>query len=209
RLPFQGSVGRVMLEKVRQRPPRLGTIAPTVPPALDDLVDALLDPDPACRPDETAIRREITALRGMPAAAPIATAAPFVGRRRETELLDSVLARRMYDLDVVHVHGPSGIGKTELVRRVLRTVERDASCVVLRGRCYDRESVPYKAFDTIVDALSAHLRELSADEVAALAPADGRALVRLFPVLARIRGLDVGAPLDADPADVRRRAFAA
>ena len=54
----------------------------------------------------------------------------------------------------VYVHGPSGIGKSALVQHFLDGVERRQDLVVLRGRCYEREAVPYKALDGVIDSLS-------------------------------------------------------
>ena len=56
--------------------------------------------------------------------------------------------------------GSSGVGKTALVRRFLAGPRGGtrARCS-LSGRCYERESVPYKALDSLVDRsqpLSAH-----------------------------------------------------
>ena len=65
----------------------------------------------------------------------------------------------------VLVSGPSGIGKSELVRRFLAEVERDAGTWVLRGRCHPEESVPYKAFDALIDALTRRLLAASETEI--------------------------------------------
>jgi tetratricopeptide (TPR) repeat protein len=211
RLPFDGASGSVMLRKARARPPGPRTLCALVPPALDALVERLLDPAPERRPDETEIRTTLTALRGdVPIAresggAPL----PFVGRHTETAVLEAVLERRGTDLDVVHVHGLSGIGKSELVRRTLRRLESAADTIVLRGRCHDRESVPYKAFDTIVDGLSSVVRAFAPEDRHAFVPADSAALVRMFPVLARVPELGRAEPFDAEPTELRRRAFGA
>jgi predicted ATPase len=55
---------------------------------------------------------------------------------------------------VVFVGGESGIGKSTLVGKFLDEVRDAGRAVVLSGRCFERESVPYKAFDRVVDELS-------------------------------------------------------
>jgi hypothetical protein len=84
--------------------------------------------------------------------------------------------------------------------------------VILEGRCYERESVPYKAFDSVIDALTRHLLQLRNSEQAALMPRDVAALARLFPVMDRVPAV-ADAPRrateGADAQQVRKRAFVA
>ena len=88
----------------------------------------------------------------------------------------------------VCVHGPSGIGKTALVQQFLDQVPGDEA-VVLRGRCYEHESVPYKALDGVMDSLSQYLGRLPRTEVATLVPPDALALSRLFPVMLHVEAV--------------------
>ena len=65
-------------------------------------------------------------------------------------------------------------------------MEDDDEVVVLRGSCNDRESVPYKALDSLIDALCSHLRGLDDTDYALWLPDDLGLLVRLFPVMRRV-----------------------
>jgi hypothetical protein len=216
RLPFEGPPARVLLDKAEAAPPPVRALAPAVPPDLAEVVGALLDPEPARRPAATDLLAALARCRARgPRAAECPRRAagdtPFVGRAGERERLEAVRALVQEGRGaVVHVAGPSGIGKTELVRRVVSTLEQDGRTRVLRGRCHPQESVPYKALDAVVDALSRLLVGAEAD-VAALPPDRAAALVRLFPVLARVPGLAGGrAPAaDLEPHEIRRRGFGA
>ena len=112
----------------------------------------------------------------------------------------------------MYVTGPSGIGKTALVRCFVDRLAKREDVVLLSGRCYEHESVPYKALDGVVDSLSHYLTTVPEEVVEALLPADRSALGRLFPVLRRLDALAKPAAHDqemADPRTLRRRAFAA
>ncbi len=180
-------------------------------PELDALRDDILRRDPSLRPGGDEIARRI----GGPVDPPPVTAeggtdpdagAPFVGR--EASL--AILRRAFEDVQrggsiAVRVSGPSGMGKSTLVRTFLDGLG-DGEALILRGRAYERESVPYKAMDSVVDALSRRLMRLDLRPL----PAGADALARLFPVLRRVPALrDLTAPLSEAPHRARGRAFAA
>ena len=52
--------------------------------------------------------------------------------------------------------GDPGTGKSSLVEAFIEQVADDGA-VVLKGRCYEMESVPFKAVDELVDSLVNHL----------------------------------------------------
>jgi predicted ATPase len=108
------------------------------------------------------------------------------------------------------VRGVSGMGKSALVARFLDSV--GASVRVLAGRCYEREAVPFKTLDTLIDALTGALLRLPPAQLAAVLPDDITALARLFPVLRRVPAIAEPATRrfqPADPQELRRRGFAA
>jgi tetratricopeptide (TPR) repeat protein len=61
--------------------------------------------------------------------------------------------------------------------------------LVLAGRCNDRESVPFKAVDTLIDALCARLVAMSDARVQQLLTPDVAILAELFPVLTRVKAI--------------------
>ncbi|MDC0744811.1 serine/threonine-protein kinase [Polyangium mundeleinium] len=212
--PFDGPFADMLRSKERGAPPLLRTVALDTSPVLDELVRALLHPDPRRRAGETEILEALRGAKthrrttGFPAAAP---AAPFVGRDDEKAAL-----RRAYHTThegapaIVHVTGASGLGKTELVKRFLRSID-DGQPLILRGQCHPQESVPYKGLDRIVDALSRYLISLPEDEAAALRPPRAAALMRVFPVLGRVPSLHGAGEteVEVDPQELRAGGFRA
>jgi hypothetical protein len=79
------------------------------------------------------------------------------------------------------------IGKSALVQTFLDRVMQREDVVVLRGRCYEYESVPFKALAGVIDSLSQLLSVLQRSQVDRLLPPDLTALSRLFPVSEGIR----------------------
>ena len=210
RLPHEGSVAQILLKKVTQEAPSLAEQVPGLPTDLCTLCQALLSRDPNERPSGGEILRALGHRDEQVTGETSPTEAPLVGRDDELELLGQALAACGDDAPrVVLLHGDSGVGKSALVATFLDGLEGQA--LVLRGRCYDRESVPYKAVDGLVDALSHHLRQVLPHEVAALLPAGAAQLAQLFPVLRRIPLLDgmaeAFASATADPQEQRQECF--
>jgi predicted ATPase len=111
---------------------------------------------------------------------------------------------------VVSVQGPSGIGKTALVDAFIDGIRENRTAMILRARCYEREQVPFKAIDPVVDALTRFVRTLPVPLTAATLPRDLSALARLFPAVGRLDIIpDVPIKLELDPLEFWKRAFLA
>jgi eukaryotic-like serine/threonine-protein kinase len=207
RAPFLGTFDQVVELKRHVDPEPPVRYAPEAPFELNVLCMELLRRDPRERPEA----HDILAHLGAAARTPRGRAT-FVGREHEQAALDAALAAAP---GAVLVHGASGVGKSALVLRWLRRVSRARQALVLAGRCYERESVPYKALDQVVDALARALCRLDDAQVATLLPRDGLLLAKVFPVLAQVPV--IGAALDAqqgrsrdgDPVAKRGLLFAA
>jgi serine/threonine protein kinase len=187
--------------------------AESLPADLDALRRALLCRDPAERPGGAEIVRRVDEPDPDAAstrAADLETRPSFIGREASLHALRSAFAHVARGASLtVHVAGAPGMGKSALIRRFLDE-ELEGGALVLRGRAYERESVPYKALDSLVDALSRHLMRLDDSGALPPLPAHAPALVRLFPVLRRVPSLrDLAAPSFEEPRSARRQAFAA
>jgi hypothetical protein len=214
-VPFAGTSSQILRRKREADPPAPLEVAPETPSDLSTVCMGLTCRDPQLRLSGADVlralgRRDETAAISHGAAQSIRRS--FVGRTWQLDVLrESFEAARHGRTTAVYVCGPSGIGKSSLVRHFLDHLPAGETVVVLAGRCYENESIPYKALDGVVDSLSNYLASLPTSLVDALVPADAAALARLFPVLGRI----VRVPFtrvsgqDPDPLHLRRRAFVA
>jgi len=193
--PFAGTFNQILLAKHAQTVPHPRDLNASVPEDLDALCMALLQHDPAKRPlGEDVIRvlhkRRMTAASSTKS---VGTRLPvFVGRQREMDwLMEGQADVSSQGLVTLLLHGASGLGKSELLRAAGREMLlKDPRTIILWGRCNERESVSYKAFDGVVDALSRFLTGLSEKEVAQVMPRNVDLLARVFPVLSFLREVD-------------------
>lgn len=168
-------------------------------------------------PEERPTAPEILQRLGRePFTPPVGAAAsrevPLLGRDKHLQFLaEAYAASQRQQAVLVAVHGPSGIGKSALLRHFLDGLREKDDAVILAGRCYEHESVPYKALDPLVDELARYLRSLWRDEAAKLLPQDVGPLTRIFPVLGSVDAVARAARSTSllDPHEVRRQAFAA
>jgi serine/threonine protein kinase/tetratricopeptide (TPR) repeat protein len=214
--PFEGPPLEVLLRKQQREPPAPSTLSRHVPTDLDELCTALLRFDPEARPTGAQVLRML----GVPVASPAMRSHsqtanfPFVGRAPELDTLADAYGDSRRGAVSVLIRGESGVGKSCLVKRFVDVLSLEQNdLVVLSGRCYEREAVPYKALDGIVDALTRFLKRLPAAECSGLTPTKPGPLVQLFPVLRRVGAIASQtknmAPPVLDPLELRSRAFAA
>jgi eukaryotic-like serine/threonine-protein kinase len=214
-VPFRGTYVDVINDKRSADVPPPSTIVSGIPEDIDALCRDLLRRDPLERPSGDEILQRLGLFTPAPEIRKPAPAMPFIGRDRHVRAL-----REAFDASVsgtqttVCVQGISGAGKTSLIRNfVERLRDEIPDLLVLTGRCYQRESVPYKGVDSLVDALHRYLSRLMPHELEVLLPRDMAAAEQLFPILSdvadvvrsRLRGGTTAAP---DPLELRRRAFA-
>ncbi len=187
-LPFEGSGVDILCAKQRQVPAPPSTLVHGIPGDLDRLCCDLLAVDPEKRPTAAQVRERLTKSTQQTTALHSTVGVGFAGRTQEMAiLLAAVELARKGEPRRVLVEGESGVGKTALVEEVLRVLKARADDVlVLAGRCFELEAVPFKGVDGIVDALARHVASLPEADVERLLPRGAALLPRLFPVLGAV-----------------------
>ena len=213
RRPFEGSARRVLQDKVSLDALRV-SVAADVSEEWEAICAGLLAREPGRRWTGSdlldRLERKVTP---VPAGAGRSADRIFVGRETYFALLLEAFAASEGNVpSLVFVHGKSGIGKTSLIEHFLRQLAADSSAVILAGRCYERESVPYKAFDSVVDSLARYMAALPRPEAGELIPRDAAALAQVFPVLRQVEAIASAPQRQAqilDQHELRRKAFGA
>ncbi len=203
RLPFVGPPLEVLARK-REGAPPLPADAAEAGGDLGALVVALLDPDPARRPDGVEVARALGV--AVPPRPPMPR---FVGRVAERALLGTRFAAAREASRAVLVRGPSGIGKSALVSAFVDEA-RGGGALVIVDRCHERVAVPFKGLHGIAADLARHLDEDREARTAALDGPDLGLLIAALPGLAlhgELARAGRGAPHVRDPIERRGRVF--
>jgi len=213
RLPFGGSADEVIHAKMTEVPPSPDSLVEGLPQDLVRLCVALLDQDSAKRPAGREVIRQLSGRVSDSIDGPDLNRPRYlIGRSRHRRVLESLFASlNQGQTESVFVFGRTGTGKTTLIRSFLDELIEKDDAVVLDGRCYERESVPYKALDSLIDALARYLKGLPTREAESLLPRDVAFLARVFPVLQSVEAVARArrrAPEMPDQQELRRRAFA-
>ena len=224
RCPFDGALLEVLLKKQAEDPPAPIDISPYADRGLSELCMQLLRRDPAQRPTGAEI---LARLGVVPGKRTLAQTGRFpsvgsnvkgvLGRDAELQILDHAYTQMLKGrLAVSMVQGTSGIGKTSMIETFIehRLTSRPSSSppLVLRGRCHEREALPFKAFDSVVDSLTYHMTKLSDDELSYALPDGILHLSEIFPVLRRLKLITherYAVPPLRDAKELRNRAFVA
>ena len=218
---FQGDALEVLIAK-QMAAPTLDSPVVNVPAALRCLVENMLEPDPNRRPpgsEISAVLSDCVTISEDSSTSPVwlsNQAYPdddFVARDKELDSLQQAYVSACQGgAKLVEIVGPSGIGKTALVKRFLAGLSPD-NTLVIEGRCLPNEAIPYKAFDAVIDELINYWLNLPEDAAKDILPSDdAAALAVLFPELRRISVFEqrVETPVTSgDPRSQRVAAFTA
>ncbi len=186
RLPFAGSDQDVLEDKITCLPQTPDAAAPS---DLAQLCMELLQTEPAAR---TSMSDALARLGAIPSAtARFAEDDFFVGRCEELAFLQQAFVESRAGRAVtVVLEGESGIGKSHLARELVKRCQAQTeTLIVLQGKCYEQESVPYKGLDGVIDELSRTLANLEPELMSELLPPDIALLKALFPVLEHVKAI--------------------
>jgi len=215
--PFVGSSQQILADKRAKNPVDPRRLQAHLPDDLCQLAIECLAIDPHQRPSDGVERLRACAVATTTiarASVRPSTAIPFVGRATHLECLDQAWHSlvRGRSGTVVLLRGPSGMGKSALIDRFVARLPTN-DLLLLRSRCYQHESVPFKAIDGLADAIGEYLQDTPEEELARLLPDGLQYLARLFPALRMIPRIELKVEADSsaqlDPHEQRRRGFQA
>ncbi|MEE2755984.1 MAG: serine/threonine-protein kinase [Myxococcota bacterium] len=174
--PFTGASADVALKHRTEKPPALPQTS-----ELSELCYALLRKDPADRPTA----REALAMIRVDDTVK-ANSFEFIGRVHERRVLHETLTDVADGAGrVVIVEGQSGFGKTALLER-FATSARLLGATVFSGTCVQRDHVPMRGIDTLVERLAEAYRRETAQIMRRFDLGERAALIDAFGFLGEL-----------------------
>ncbi|MCA9140160.1 MAG: protein kinase [Planctomycetales bacterium] len=204
-VPFNGTNTEVLIRKQTDDAPTLSGRS-GLPSDLTELTDALLQRNPRDRPDTEAIAMtlrvefdstshgssDLQSDGTIDSLSENRSASLLIGRDQQlaelTRIKTELLTQRAPL--AVWLTGLSGEGKSTLADSFLGPLRRGQEVLVLSGRCYDREMVPFKVIDSQIDSLVKYLRAQSEPFIEEVLPQDIEKLAQLFPGLRRVESIE-------------------
>ncbi len=217
-VPYKGNTYEIINHKLTFTPPHPNTLVRGVPDDLDQLCIDLLQFEPERRPTGEQVVQLLQTNRKMAEVPGSLSKAPepiFVGREPELAALNAAMDRtRRYEMAAVIVQGESGIGKTALVQRFIRTtLSNDPGLVVLSGRSFEREGRAYESMAALITEMCQWFKRIPDGDVLAMLPRGTQLVSDVFPSLNSVQAVqEVPAQslrADLGPGEQRIRLFAA
>jgi tetratricopeptide (TPR) repeat protein len=186
RLPFAGTVGEVIRAHAQTPPPRLRTLRPEAPEALDRLVARLLEKDQTRRYQEASdVIADLAALAGLTITRQnldqrrsYLTTGTLVGREGELAQLEAALTEATAGRGgAVFVGAPAGVGKSRLVQELVLHAKLD-HVVVAHAHCLEAGMGPY---EPLRQALRVLAPLATPEEQTRFAPLLNKLVPELFP----------------------------
>jgi serine/threonine protein kinase/tetratricopeptide (TPR) repeat protein len=160
--PFQGYELDILFDKLAGNAVAPSFVESGVGQSLGRLCLDLLKPDPSQRPGVEEIRRCLEQFSKSPTASaqPRSTQTGFIARRKQLRQLNRRLvdSRDSGQPALVFVEAASGMGKTYLIQKFLEDCRNESESIILSGRCYENERIPYKAIDAVIAEIAVQWR---------------------------------------------------
>lgn len=210
RLPFEGSATKTLAARAKAPPAAPKSIVNEIDEHLSRVVQGLLHPDPKKRPPPAEVLRALGELTSeSQAPAYFVSESKFIGRAQELQTLKNTINQKIEEPRLIHITGPSGIGKSALIQQCLKTLQSPKPPYLFFAQCHPQETIPYKGLDGMLDTLSRIWASLPEEQAQSLLPSDAGYLARLFPVLRRLPEWQNAQCDEIAAPEIRRRAVIA
>lgn len=194
---------------VNTRPDDVLTVTPEADPTLAALTKILLEKDPMDRLQTAEeafayLAEDEESGAHVDPVMPAQLFAPqFVGRKAElTTLLGVVEDAEAGCGRVVVLDGPSGIGKSRLIKELQRRISRQTN-LLMRGQCTAESAQPYAPVQGVLDEIAAIAARAAPDVLKKIVGRDAALVAAVSPRLARLGGPVTTGNLDATERKVR------